>query len=193
MKHRTSRLQCALASLLLAVLVAVGTGSARADGSGPWVLIDTRALTLTVYSAAGTPLARFPNISLGRGGVAAVHLKGDRTTPLGRFRIAWIDSHSRFDLFFGLDYPTLSIAQDAYARHLIGRRDFNTVFDALLAGKLPPQNTALGGEIGIHGLGQGDPRIQRDLNWTDGCVALTNAQIDTLAKWVGIGTEVVIR
>ncbi|HET8609847.1 MAG TPA: L,D-transpeptidase [Burkholderiales bacterium] len=193
MKRCTIRLQCALASLFIAALLIAGICSARADSSGPWVLIDTRALTLTVYSAAGTPLARFRNISLGRGGVAAVHLKGDRTTPLGRFRIAWIDSHSRFDLFFGLDYPTLSIAQDAYARHLIGKRDFDAVFDALLAGRLPPQNTALGGEIGIHGLGQGDPRIQRDLNWTDGCVALTNAQIHALARWIGIGTEVVIR
>jgi murein L,D-transpeptidase YafK len=193
MKRYSSRLQCVLASLAVVALLIAGICSARADGSRPWVLIDTRALTLTVYSATGTALARFRNSSLGRGGVAAVHLKGDRSTPLGRFRIAWIDSHSRFDLFFGLDYPTLSIAQDAYARHLIGKRDFDAVFDALLAGRLPPQNTALGGEIGIHGLGQGNPRIQRDLNWTDGCVALTNTQIHALARWIGIGTEVVIR
>jgi murein L,D-transpeptidase YafK len=193
MKRRILRWRYALAALAVVVLLIAGICSAHADGSEPWVLIDTRALTLTVYSAAGKPLARFRNISLGRGGVAAVHLKGDRTTPLGRFRIAWIDSHSRFDLFFGLDYPTLSIAQDAYTRHLIGRKDFNTVFDALLAGRLPPQDTALGGEIGIHGLGQGNPRIQRDLNWTDGCVALTNAQIQALARWIRIGTEVVIR
>jgi murein L,D-transpeptidase YafK len=193
MKHRIVRLRCALAALIAAMLLVTGICGAQADDHGPWVLIDTRALTLTVYSNTGKPLARFRNISLGRGGVAAVHLEGDRTTPRGRFRIAWVNPHSRFDIFFGLDYPTLPIAQHAYAAHLIDRQNFDKVFDALLAGQLPPQNTALGGEIGIHGLGDGDPRIQHDLNWTDGCVALTNAQIHALAQWVGIGTEVVIR
>jgi len=30
------------------------------------------------------------------------------------------------------------------------------------------------------------------MNWTQGCVALTNQQIDELAKWVEVGTRVVI-
>jgi lipoprotein-anchoring transpeptidase ErfK/SrfK len=37
------------------------------------------------------------------------------------------------------------------------------------------------------------PAIQRRLNWTKGCIVLTNAQIDRLASWVTPGTRVVIR
>ena len=58
---------------------------------------------------------------------------------------------------------------------------------------MPPQQTALGGHIGIHGIGAGDPRIHEDFNWTSGCIALTNAQIDDLAGWVRLGMRVVVR
>ena len=54
----------------------------------------------------------------------------------------------------------------------------------------PP--TTLGGLIGIHGIGKGDPRVHRDFNWTFGCVALTNEQIDQLRPWVRLGTRVVL-
>jgi lipoprotein-anchoring transpeptidase ErfK/SrfK len=61
------------------------------------------------------------------------------------------------------------------------------------AGKTPPQHTPLGGYIGIHGVGSGDPEVHRAYNWTNGCVALTNAQIDILAEWARAGTPVEIR
>jgi hypothetical protein len=60
-------------------------------------------------------------------------------------------------------------------------------------GRLPPQNTALGGRIGLHGLGRGDPKVHQQFNWTNGCIALTNEQIDQLLTWVGKGTRVSIR
>jgi L,D-peptidoglycan transpeptidase YkuD (ErfK/YbiS/YcfS/YnhG family) len=51
----------------------------------------------------------------------------------------------------------------------------------------------LGGSIGIHGVGAGNRRIHEDFNWTEGCVALTNEQIDDLDRYIHIGTRVVIR
>jgi hypothetical protein len=57
----------------------------------------------------------------------------------------------------------------------------------------PPQDTPLGGFIGIHGTGAGDPKIHGQYNWTSGCIALTNEQIDRLTNWVQIGTPVEIR
>jgi L,D-peptidoglycan transpeptidase YkuD (ErfK/YbiS/YcfS/YnhG family) len=57
----------------------------------------------------------------------------------------------------------------------------------------PPQNTILGGAIGIHGIGNGDPEIHKRFHWTEGCVAVTNEQIERLAELVDIGTRVVIR
>ena len=61
------------------------------------------------------------------------------------------------------------------------------------AGEVPSQNTPLGGMIGIHGIGDGDRGVHRDFNWTNGCVALTNEEIDELLRWVKIGTPVEIR
>jgi hypothetical protein len=64
---------------------------------------------------------------------------------------------------------------------------------ALRTNSVPPQNTPLGGFIGIHGIGIGDPKIHALFNWTEGCIALTNEQVDELAQWVHVGTPVTIR
>ena len=64
---------------------------------------------------------------------------------------------------------------------------------ASAANRRPPQDTALGGYIGIHGTGDGDLRIHSEYNWTNGCIALTNEQIDRLLDWVRVGTPVEIR
>ncbi|MCP5245074.1 MAG: L,D-transpeptidase, partial [Burkholderiales bacterium] len=47
--------------------------------------------------------------------------------------------------------------------------------------------------IGIHGIGRGDPEIHDQFHWTNGCIALTNEQIDQLGKWLKPGVMVKIR
>jgi murein L,D-transpeptidase YafK len=158
----------------------------------PWVLVDTAAHTVSVIKA-GEVKATFAHAALGRGGVASVHYKGDGRTPLGTFRVAWVNRNSRFHVFFGLDYPNDNQAEIALQRNKI---DIDTYYDirkAAYQGALPPQDTNLGGYIGIHGLGHGNLALHRLANWTQGCIALTNDQIDRLAQWVDIGTRVVIR
>ena len=59
--------------------------------------------------------------------------------------------------------------------------------------QIPPQNTPLGGQIGIHGLGNADERIHKVFDWTHGCIALTNPQIDQLSQWIDTGTVVKIK
>ena len=170
-----------------------GSRACAADVDDPWVLIDTKTYSLTVLSASNRPLARFRNIALGRGGVSDKHLDGDTTTPLGTFHVAWINQHSRFRIFFGLDYPTRSDAARAFALGIIDRTDYEAILSAHRYGYLPPQDTALGGEIGIHGVGEGSPEIQQNVNWTKGCIALPNADAVALGKWVHVGTKVIIR
>lgn len=155
--------------------------------------MDTEDLTLTVLSDDNRVLARFEDISIGSRGAARIHRRGDETTPLGMFRIAWIDHRSRYDTFFGLDYPSERVARSAYAEGIINRAELDAIVEAVRQRRLPPQNTALGGHLGIHGVGRGDPAIHEALNWTDGCVALTNRQIRQLSRWVRVGTEVMIR
>lgn len=162
------------------------------SSSRPWVLIDTDALTLQVIRGGQAQL-RLPNIAIGRYGTSRNKRRADNTTPLGRYRITRIEPDSAFHRFIGLDYPGIEQAEAAYREGAIGQGDYQAILRAHRAGHIPPQNTALGGHIGIHGLGQGDPRWHETLNWTRGCVALTNDQIDTLMSWVRAGMVVEIR
>jgi murein L,D-transpeptidase YafK len=175
------------------LLVAVSVWTPAAHARQTWIQVDTQALTLTVFSAENHVLARFNNISIGSGGAAEIHRRGDETTPLGTFRIARIDRHSRFGTFYGLDYPSADMAQRAFSEGIISRAELDAIIEALRQHRIPPQNTPLGGQLGIHGIGSGDPGVHQDFNWTNGCVALSNRQIRQLSRWIHVGTRVIIR
>jgi murein L,D-transpeptidase YafK len=181
-----------LGALLVTALLGAPAVS-WASGRLPWILVDTEALTLTVFSAENQVLASFQDISIGSRGAAKIHRRGDETTPIGIFHIAWIDRRSRFGTFYGFDYPSERVARSAYAEGIINRADLDAIIEAVRQHRLPPQNTPLGGHLGIHGVGRGDPAIHKSFNWTDGCVALTNRQIRQLSRWMHIGTQIVIR
>jgi murein L,D-transpeptidase YafK len=154
--------------------------------------VNTDTHTLSVFK--GKNLDHFyPRIALGRGGAADGRKRGDGTTPIGEFQIAWINRSSMFDIFFGLNFPNEEHTERAYLHRLIDIDTYYSLRTALAEGRLPPQDTSLGGQIGIHGLGSGDPSIHRKFDWTNGCIALTNEEIEQLAAWVEVGTRVVIQ
>lgn len=157
-----------------------------------WVLIDNRQSNLTVYRG-NVELARFAPIRFGRGGADLQRVMGDRTTPLGEFHVNRFNYDSKFDIFIGLDYPTPLHARLALESGVYTEYDYDSYFDYYRRHHSPPQDTVLGGYIGIHGVGEGDMNIHRNLNWTDGCVAVTNQEIEQLASLIGVGTRVVIR
>ncbi len=163
----------------------------HASGS-EWLLIETGVATLKVMQG-DSEIARFENISVGRGGLAVLHLLNDDTTPLGTYRVTSVDPSSRYRLFIGLNYPTVEQAELALARHIIDDEHFRRIVEAHRRGAAPPMSTPLGGAIGIHGVGNGNLEVHESFNWTHGCVALSNRQIDALAAHVRIGTRVVIR
>lgn len=158
----------------------------------PWVLVDTRAHRLEVRQGERA-VAVFDHIAIGRAGVTLDKHAGDNRTPLGVFHIGWINRKSKYHLFFGLDYPSLPYARRGWRAGLIDDHTFRDMILASFENTVPPQDTPLGGYIGIHGLGRADPRIHRRFDWTRGCIALTNEEIERLARWVGVGTTVVIR
>lgn len=163
-----------------------------AVASTAYVVVDTSRKTVSVLDA-GRTLLQLKGAALGRGGVAKVHVQGDGRTPLGEFHIAWINHQSPYHLFFGLNYPTATQALAGYDQGIINKQSLEQIRQAIAAGHLPPQNTQLGGHIGIHGLGKGSRWMHQHFNWTEGCVALTNKQIEKLAQWLEIGTRVVIQ
>ncbi len=156
------------------------------------LLVDTDSRTLSVLQE-GREVDRFEDIAIGRYGTTWFKRRGDNQTPLGQFTIRRITTDTRYHLFMGLDFPDLEAATRALEEGAISEEQWRAIRQASRTGKTPPQNTVLGGYIGIHGIGAGDPEIHEQFNWTNGCVALTNAQIDRLQRWVRIGTPVEIR
>jgi len=177
--------------VVLTLLQAPGL-SAWPASEGVWVQIDTQHNELTVFSG-NKVVKRFKGIAIGRGGASDTHKKGDGSTPKGKFKVTWVNEDSPFRRFFGLNYPNRAHADAAYKVGRINKRQHQAILRALAQGIAPPSNTPLGGRIGIHGLGNADPRIHARFNWTQGCIALTNEQIDRLTHWLTIGTPVVIR
>ncbi len=157
-----------------------------------WVLVDDREATLTVYRG-NRQLDRFAPVSLGRSGARTARQRGSNVTPLGEFRVNRFNHESDWHIFIGLDYPTPSHARMALEEGVFTQQDYDDYFDYYRRRGYPPQQTALGGFIGIHGIGKGDPDIHQQFHWTQGCVAVTDKQIERLASLIDIGTRVVIR
>lgn len=181
---------CLVGCLLWLLIAAYPAGAAAKQET--WILIDTAVRRLDVYRGY-TPIKRFRNLALGSGGPAPLHMAGDATTPLGEFRIMHINRTSRFHIFLGLNYPTRRHMAQAHAAGLVDAITHEAFLNVLDSRKLPPQNSPLGGHIGIHGIGEGDPSIHARYDWTQGCIALTNEQIEQLSQLVGVGTRVFIR
>ncbi len=156
-----------------------------------WLQVDTQALVLRVMRGQ-QPIKTYEDIAIGRFGTTADKRHLDGKTPLGEFHISLIKNTSPYRRFFGFDYPRLDQAERALERGDLPLDEFKAINSAVRAHRVPPQNTALGGHLGIHGIGAGDPKVHESYNWTKGCIALTNTQIDELAQWVHLGVRVVV-
>ncbi|MFI3184392.1 MAG: L,D-transpeptidase [Methylococcaceae bacterium] len=157
-----------------------------------WLLVDTKALTIEVKKGQQT-LETLNDIAIGQGGAGFKSHRGDNVTPFGSYRIGWVGEQSNFRKFFGLTYPSAEDAEKALQEGVINLSSYKSIITAHRSHQVPPQNTALGGRIGIHGLGRADEKIHKSMNWTHGCIALTNGQIDHLSQWLDKGTVVKIK
>jgi murein L,D-transpeptidase YafK len=157
-----------------------------------WILVDTQKLSIEVKKGDKT-LVVLDNIAIGRNGAGEKIHRGDDITPLGNFRIGWINTNSSFHKFFGLTYPNVEHADIALKKGYIDLETYESIAKAHFFGQIPPQSTDLGGQIGIHGLGSANLSIHRSMNWTHGCIALTNDQVDQLSHWIEKGTLVTVK
>lgn len=163
-----------------------------AQNGAVWILIDTQKMLLEVKRGLQT-LAIFKNISIGRNGAGFKNQRGDDITPLGIYKIGWINDKSIYHTFYGFTYPSIEDAKTALEKNLISETDYTSIITAHQNGQIPPQYTPLGGRIGLHGIGQGNEEIHRQMNWTHGCIAITNEQIDELSQWLAEGIEVKVK
>jgi murein L,D-transpeptidase YafK len=129
-------------------------------------------------------------VALGSGGAHKL-LQGDNKTPTGNYRITKVRESDKFHLFLQLNYPNMSDATRALRSNTITREQYRTILNAHVFGQQPPQDTALGGAIGIHGIGletEEKLRIHQNIDWTQGCIALRNKEVEELSQYVSVGT-----
>jgi hypothetical protein len=157
-----------------------------------WLAVDTDNLSLAVMQG-DNQLKVFENIAIGSNGPTMIKHRGDAKTPLGEFTITEVKRSARFKLFMAISYPNLDHTERAFLEQRIDAKEYKTLTYDLKHGRPPSQNTSLGGQLGIHGVGSGDMKVHESVNWTNGCIALTNDQLLELAGWVAVGTRVVVR
>ena len=112
--------------------------------------------------------------------------QGDGRTPEGTFYVCVKNPRSKFHRSLGLSYPTPADADRGLAEQLITPAAHAAILSAHRTRSTPPWDTALGGEIFIHGHGSGS-------DWTLGCIALDDAEMTDLYARVAKGTPVEIR
>lgn len=157
---------------------------------------DRNDLTLRVWKGrhemwledGGRILKKF-EVALGKKPTATKLLRGDGRTPEGRYYICEKRPQSRFRHFLGISYPNVDDAERGYAERLISADEWADIFFANVQQSVPPWSTALGGRVGIHGYG-GRPLLPID--WTEGCIAVSDTDIDYLYDRVPLGTRVTI-
>ena len=124
---------------------------------------------------------------------------GDRKTPEGEYFICMKNRESQFHLFMGISYPGEHDAQTAFEKGRISLETRDSIIQKVRRGKTPPWNTKLGGWVGIHGYPtQENARrwisllFPKPHNWTDGCIALWNFEIEEIFSRVPLGAPVTI-
>lgn len=144
----------------------------------------------------GNDVIKRYRIASGKGGHGTKTRSGDNKTPVGAYKILEMHDQTRFHFFMHINYPNSLDAWYGYSNRLINGREFKDIVTAHRSELLPPQDTALGGSIGLHGIGEITEEklsIHDRLDWTDGCIALTNEEIAELRQFVSIGTTIIIR
>jgi murein L,D-transpeptidase YafK len=143
-----------------------------------------------LYLLDGPTLVRTYPIALGPSPVGDKLLAGDGRTPEGVFRICTKKRWSEHHRFLGIDYPDAETARRGLAEGLLTPGEAEAISTARGEGRCPPWLTAVGGGIGLHGHGQAGPRTGTD--WTAGCIALADRDIEELFDVLRFGDEVEI-
>jgi murein L,D-transpeptidase YafK len=150
----------------------------------PRIVVLKSKRQLKLYSAGS--LVRTYKVGLGLNPVDDKKRQGDRATPEGEFYIFVKNNKSAYYLSLGLSYPNVEDAERGVRDGLISQTQHDAIVKAIKRKATPPQNTALGGDIYIHGNGASS-------DWTWGCVALENEDMRELFDAVQVGTPVAIQ
>ena len=135
------------------------------------ILIVKSKRTITLMR--GTKILKTYRVALGTVPLGAKEKQGDHKTPEGTYLIDKKNAYSQFHLALHISYPG---AEDRARAKRLGVNP--------------------GGDIMIHGLASQFAflgALHRQTDWTDGCIAVTNPEIEEIWRLVPIGTTVEIR
>ena len=150
----------------------------------PKIIIKKAQKKLLLYSEE--KLLRTYPVKIGFNPVGDKIRQGDKRTPEGSYYICMKNPRSKYYLSLGLSYPSIEDAERGLEQKLITKNDHARIIEKISKKSIPPWDTPLGGEIFIHGGGE-------TWEWTYGCIALCNKDIEELYKVIALGTEVVIQ
>jgi len=173
-------------------------GTEIEGNNGTNILIRKSSQVLELYQNGDR--VRTYRVCLGLDPEGPKRVTGDRKTPEGNYYICYKSTQSQFHRFLGLSYPGEEDAQDAFEKGLISLDKRDSILSSIREGKKPPWDTKLGGWVGIHGYPT-DENARRWVallypkphNWTDGCIAMWNFEIEELFSLVSVGTPVTIK
>ena len=194
-----------LASLLLLSCISPlpDVSAAKIAATASMIAEKTDALKLVIWKSHYTltlykgdiPVKTYRTVFGGGYRDGDKRIAGDRRTPEGDFYICTKNHSKRFYKFMGLSYPGEKHAENGLRSKLISTKEYALIKKAIEERQPPPWDTRLGGAVGIHGVnpdGRMSPVDILAMNWTDGCIALSNSDIDELFSLVSIGTPVTI-
>lgn len=134
-----------------------------------FLLVDKSDRTLVLYRN-GVEVRRYTGLQFGAERFGHKRFEGDERTPEGRYIVDTRNPNSAYYLSLRVSYPNEHDRAFAEAQ-----------------GRSP------GGDIFLHGQPNGLPLGRMFGDWTDGCIAFSNAEMDELWRLVPDGTPIKIR
>lgn len=142
-----------------------------ASFSADSIVVEKQAHRLSLYHNGS--LVKTYLVALGQQPVGDKERRGDNRTPEGLFYIEARNPNSRYHRALRISYP-----------------------DAAHRARAQSLGVSPGGDIMIHGLPARQAWVgaaHRDFDWTEGCIAVTNAEIEEIWSAVPIGTPIHIK
>ena len=142
--------------------------AAAAEQTAQYLVVEKQARRLTLFRD-GEVLKTY-RVALGGNPIGHKQHEGDQRTPEGTYSIDFKNPDSAYHLSLKISYPN--------GKDLARART---------------QGMDPGGMIMIHGVGE--PALWRNggNDWTDGCIAVSNEQIEEIWQLVEVETPIIIR
>jgi murein L,D-transpeptidase YafK len=154
---------------LLALLSWCSLSPAQSAQKATSIVVDKTARTLTLLNH-GKVLRRYTQIKLGLNNPKGhKQQEGDSRTPEGEYRINGRNANSLYHLSLRISYPN---AKDIVRAKQLG--------------------VSPGGDIFIHGQPNGSTILRIPMDWTAGCISVSNAEIEEIWSLVDVGTPILI-